>query len=107
MAEEQELEERRRREEHLTLMQEPTHRWDEGLAKLSPEVFGRPAGSAWPPPEQQVRTEERKKGDWDYNRWERVVSEVEQRDEVRDRREQLEQHPEYVWRNGTKMRVML
>mmetsp|Transcript_155017 Transcript_155017/g.496890 ORF Transcript_155017/g.496890 Transcript_155017/m.496890 type:complete len:714 (-) Transcript_155017:56-2197(-) len=106
MAEEEGLEAKRKDEEHLLAMQGPAPRWDEGLARLGPEQFGRPAGSPWPPPEQTRAPPPRKKGTIDYSHWERVVNDVERRTEVMDRREHLEQNPEYVWRNGTKMRVM-
>ncbi|CAL1165662.1 unnamed protein product [Cladocopium goreaui] len=43
----------------------------------------------------------------DYQKWERIVEELEQQEEVEDRRQSLEKHPEFIWKNGVKMRVML
>eukprot|EP00931_Biecheleriopsis_adriatica_P008724 TRINITY_DN109868_c0_g1_i1.p1 TRINITY_DN109868_c0_g1~~TRINITY_DN109868_c0_g1_i1.p1 ORF type:complete len:695 (+),score=173.21 TRINITY_DN109868_c0_g1_i1:33-2087(+) len=45
--------------------------------------------------------------DFDYGKWDRIVEDIERQEELDDRRQSLEQHPEYVWKNGVKMRVML
>eukprot|EP00440_Ansanella_granifera_P053089 gb/GFBE01057559.1/.p1 GENE.gb/GFBE01057559.1/~~gb/GFBE01057559.1/.p1 ORF type:complete len:707 (+),score=161.43 gb/GFBE01057559.1/:1-2121(+) len=47
------------------------------------------------------------KKSFDYSRWDKIVDDLERQDEVEERRSTLDQHPEYVWKNGTKMRVML
>jgi len=44
---------------------------------------------------------------FDHSRWDRIVEDLERRGEVEDRREVLAKQPEYVWKNGVKMRVML
>eukprot|EP00434_Breviolum_minutum_P032121 symbB.v1.2.028408.t1/scaffold3009.1/size65478/7 len=46
----------------------------------------------------------------EYQKWEQIVEQLEQQEEaqeVEDRRQSLEKHPEYIWKNGVQMRVML
>ncbi|CAE7038778.1 unnamed protein product [Symbiodinium natans] len=44
---------------------------------------------------------------FDHSKWDRIVEDLERREEVEDRRDGLAKQPEYVWKNGVKMRVML
>eukprot|EP00930_Biecheleria_cincta_P042437 TRINITY_DN29202_c0_g1_i1.p1 TRINITY_DN29202_c0_g1~~TRINITY_DN29202_c0_g1_i1.p1 ORF type:complete len:695 (-),score=182.01 TRINITY_DN29202_c0_g1_i1:18-1877(-) len=48
-----------------------------------------------------------KKQIFDYDKWDKIVDDIERKEEVEDRRSNLEQNAEYVEKNGTKMRVML
>lgn len=57
--------------------------------------------------EDQTIAKSKVKSFEDYQKWERIVEELEQQEEVEHRRQSLEKHPEFIWKNGVKMRVML
>ncbi|CAK9094928.1 unnamed protein product [Durusdinium trenchii] len=42
----------------------------------------------------------------DYQKWDRIVEDLESKEEAESRRQSLEMHPEYLWKNGMKMRVL-
>lgn len=44
---------------------------------------------------------------FDYGKWDKIVDELERTEEVQERQQILEDHPEFVVRDGSKMRVML
>eukprot|EP00435_Cladocopium_sp_Y103_P053519 s83_g17.t1 len=60
-----------------------------------------------PPFEDQSIAKSKVKTFDDYQKWERIVEELEQQEEVEDRRQSLQKHPEFIWKNGVKMRERL
>lgn len=47
-----------------------------------------------------------RKGAFDYSRWDKIVDDIEKRDQVRERYDQLQKNPQYEWRDGQKMQVI-
>mmetsp|Transcript_72530 Transcript_72530/g.125861 ORF Transcript_72530/g.125861 Transcript_72530/m.125861 type:complete len:833 (-) Transcript_72530:86-2584(-) len=72
------------------------------LEDMGPEAFGLPADTPWPPADPSSR----QKGPFDYSRWNRIVDDIERKDEVNERMDYLDRNPKYEWRNGEKMRVI-
>lgn len=71
------------------------------LEDLSPEAFGLPADTPWPPADPYA-----KKGPFDYRRWDKIVDDIEKKDHVQDRFEELQKNPKYEYRDGQKMQVI-
>jgi len=72
------------------------------LEELGPEAFGLPADTPWPPPDPASR----RKGPFDYSRWDKIVDDIERRDKVQERYDDLQKNPQYEWRDGQKLQVI-
>jgi len=73
------------------------------MEDLGPEAFGLPPGTPWPPPDMN----QKKKGPFDYSRWDKIVDDVEKHDKVVEKYEELQRNPKYEWKDGQKMQVLL
>jgi len=71
------------------------------MEDMGPEAFGLPPDTPWPPADPNEG-----KDSFDYSRWEKIVDDIERKDEMMERFEYLQANPQYEWKNGSKMRVL-
>jgi len=98
MVEEEEEEQNTKQREAMDSVKKPPPK----LEDMGPEAFGLPADTPWPPADPSAK----RKGPFDYSRWDKVVDDIERHEKVQERYEHLQQNPQYEYKNGTKMRVI-
>jgi len=98
MQQDEELEEVARLKDQQAAARRPVPK----LEDLGPEAFGLPPDAPWPPTDPSFA----RKGPFDYSRWDKIVDDVEKRDRVQERYEQLQRKPQYEWRDGQKLQVI-
>lgn len=98
MQQDEQVEEEMRKKEEASMMRRPTPKMED----MGPEAFGLPPDTPWPPTDPNLR----KKGPFDYSRWDKVVEDIEKHEKVVERYEHLQKNPQYEWRNGQKMQVI-
>lgn len=96
MEKDAEMEDNVRRKEAYAANKKPQPK----LEDFGPEAFGLPPDTPWPPQDPSS------KDSFDYSRWDKIVDDIERKDEVMERFEYLQANPQYEWKNGSKMRVL-
>jgi len=98
MQEDEEVEAAQKKKEEEALTKRPTPKMED----LGPEAFGLPPDAPWPPTDPALK----KKGPFDYSRWDKVVDDIERHEKVVERYEHLQKNPQYEYRDGQKMQIV-
>mmetsp|Transcript_84098 Transcript_84098/g.262654 ORF Transcript_84098/g.262654 Transcript_84098/m.262654 type:complete len:680 (+) Transcript_84098:3-2042(+) len=98
MEQDEEMEQAQKQKEEAQAMKRPTPKMED----VGPEAFGLPPDTPWPPTDPNLR----RKGPFDYSRWDKVVEDIEKHEKVVERYEHLQRNPQYEWRDGQKMQVI-